>query len=206
MLFSSIALGVAHLSWLDPQISSLVPVLKSYWLTIHVSVITSSYGFLAISACIGFINLILMALRNVNNKKTSLTIKELNIFNHMSMFVGLALLTIGTFLGGVWANESWGSYWSWDPKETWSWVSIVIYAMIIHTFYIKKFYNEYIFSVLSLLAIYSVLMTYLGVNYYLAGLHSYAKGDPVPIPTWLYVFMGITALVIVAGFKKRKLT
>lgn len=205
MLFSSIALGVAHLSWLDPQISSLVPVLKSYWLTIHVSVITSSYGFLAISACLGFLNLVLMIFRNVENKRTTLTIKELNIFNHMTMFVGLGLLTIGTFLGGVWANESWGSYWSWDPKETWSWVSIVLYAMMIHTFYIPKFYSEYIFSVLSLAGIYSVLMTYLGVNYYLAGLHSYAKGDSVPIPTWLYVFMAVTIVVIVAAYRKRKL-
>ncbi len=205
MLFSALALGVAHLSWLDPQISSLVPVLKSYWLTIHVSVITASYGFLAISACLGFVNLLLLALRNPDNKRTTLTIKELNIFNHMSMIVGLGLLTIGTFLGGVWANESWGAYWSWDPKETWSWVSIVLYAMVIHTYYIPKLYSVYSFSVMSLFSIYSILMTYLGVNYYLAGLHSYAKGDPVPIPTWLYVMVAITIVVALSGYRKRKL-
>ncbi len=205
MLFSSLALGVAHLSWMDPQISSLVPVLKSYWLTIHVSIITSSYGFLAISACLGLTNLLLMVLKDNNNRRTALTIRELNYFNHMSIFVGLALLTIGTFLGGIWANESWGSYWSWDPKETWSWVSIILYALILHTYYVKKIYSEYFFSVASVTTFYSILMTYLGVNYYLAGLHSYAKGDPVPIPIWLYVMTAMIFVLFGVSYRKRQL-
>ncbi|HKL34565.1 MAG TPA: cytochrome c biogenesis protein CcsA, partial [Tangfeifania sp.] len=130
---SGISLFVAHLSWMNPEITPLVPVLKSYWLTIHVSVITASYGFLGLSAFLGIMVLILMVLRTSRNQhKVNIFINQLTTINEMSATIGLYFLTIGTFLGGVWANESWGRYWGWDPKETWSLITIVIYSFVVH--------------------------------------------------------------------------
>ena len=123
----------------------------------------------------------------------------------MSIMVGVVLLTIGNFLGGVWANESWGRYWGWDPKETWALVTILIYAIILHLRFIKSLYSAYNFAVVSTLAYTSVIMTYFGVNYYLAGLHSYAKGDPVPIPDFVPVTYAILFIVIALAFRNRKI-
>ncbi|MDF1875561.1 cytochrome c biogenesis protein CcsA [Sulfurimonas sp. SAG-AH-194-I05] len=205
-ILTGLILFVAHLNWMDPQVTNLVPVLNSYWLSIHVSMITSSYGFLGLSALLGFLTIILFILKTPNNEKhISLSIKELNSINEMSIMVGLVLLTIGNFLGGVWANESWGRYWGWDPKETWALVTILIYAMVLHMRFVKSFYNDFNFSVISLLSFTSVLMTYFGVNYYLAGMHSYAKGDPVPVPDFVPITYLIVFLVIALAFRNRKL-
>ncbi len=204
-LLASITLMVAHLSWMDPQITNLVPVLKSYWLTIHVSVITASYGFLALCALLGFLSLILMIFKSEKNKqRIDLTIAELTNINHISMIAGLYLLTIGTFLGGVWANESWGRYWGWDPKETWSLITIIIYTFVTHTRFIPALYNKYSFNLLSLLAFASVLMTYFGVNYYLSGLHSYASGDPVPIPDFVYYTLAVIFIIALAAWYRNR--
>jgi len=166
---------VAHLNNINPQITNLVPVLKSYWLLIHVAVITSSYGFLGVGSMLGLLNLILFALRN--KKDLDNQIKQLNNIIYISLYIGLAMLSIGTFLGGVWANESWGRYWSWDPKETWSLITMIVYAIVIHTKMIPKMKGEFIFSLLSFLSFFYVLMTYFGVNFYIAqGLHSYGQG------------------------------
>ncbi|MDD2789578.1 MAG: cytochrome c biogenesis protein CcsA [Sulfurimonas sp.] len=205
-ILAGLILFVAHLNWMDPQVTNLVPVLNSYWLSIHVSMITGSYGFLGLGALLGFISLTLFILKNEKNAtQISFAIKELNSINEMSLMVGLVLLTVGNFLGGVWANESWGRYWGWDPKETWALVTILIYAVVLHLRFIKQVYNDFSFSVISLLAFTSVLMTYFGVNYYLAGLHSYAKGDPVPIPDFVPVTYTIIFLMIVLAYRNRKL-
>ncbi|WP_430817119.1 cytochrome c biogenesis protein CcsA [Carboxylicivirga sp. RSCT41] len=194
--FAGIILMVAHLSWMNPEITNLVPVLKSYWLTIHVAIITASYGFLALGALLGFLNLVLFGVKSPkNNKAFSLTIEELSGIAEMSMTVGLYFLTIGAFLGGVWANESWGRYWGWDPKETWSAVTIVVYAFVLHMRFIPGMKGLTTFNFWSLISFSSVLMTYLGVNYYLAGMHSYAKGDPVPIPSFVYYTIVVVAVV-----------
>ena len=166
---------VAHLNNISPQITNMVPVLKSYWLLIHVAVITSSYGFLGVGSMLGLLNLILFAM----NKKYKLEnqIKQLNNIIYIALYIGLALLSIGTFLGGVWANESWGRYWSWDPKETWSLISMIVYALVIHGKMIPKLRGEFIFSLMSFLSFFFILMTYFGVNFYIAqGLHSYGQG------------------------------
>ena len=205
-IVSGLILFVAHLSWMNPQVTNLVPVLNSYWLSIHVSMITASYGFLALGALLGFINLILYNIRtNANEKHISLTIKELNAISEMSLMIGLVMLTVGNFLGGVWANESWGRYWGWDPKETWALVTILVYAVVVHLRFIKSIYSEFNFAVISLLAFTSVLMTYFGVNYYLAGMHSYAKGDPVPIPDFVPITYTIVFIVIALAFRNRKI-
>ncbi|WP_434579855.1 cytochrome c biogenesis protein CcsA [Sulfurimonas sp. NW15] len=205
-ILAGLILFVAHLSWMNPQITNLVPVLNSYWLSIHVSMITASYGFLGLGALLGFITLLLFIVKNdKNDKQISLSIKELNAINEMSLIIGLVLLTVGNFLGGVWANESWGRYWGWDPKETWALVTILVYAVVIHVRFIKSIYNDFNYSVISLLAFTSVLMTYFGVNYYLAGMHSYAKGDPVPIPDFVPVTYAIVFIIIALAFRNRKL-
>jgi cytochrome c-type biogenesis protein CcsB len=167
---------VAHLNNIDPQITNMVPVLKSYWLLIHVAVITSSYGFLAVGGMLGLLNMILFAFKNKFD--LDFQIKEINNIIYLSLYIGLAVLSVGTFLGGVWANESWGRYWSWDPKETWSLISIIAYAIIIHTKFIPKMRGEFIFSLLAFLSFFFVLMTYFGVNFYIAqGLHAYGRGE-----------------------------
>ncbi|MBL1244282.1 MAG: cytochrome c biogenesis protein CcsA [Sulfurimonas sp.] len=205
-ILSGLILFVAHLNWMNPQVTNLVPVLNSYWLSIHVSMITASYGFLGLGALLGFITLLLFVIKTQKNEKQiTLSIKELNSINEMSLMVGLVLLTVGNFLGGVWANESWGRYWGWDPKETWALVTILVYAVVIHLRFIKSLYSEFNFSVISLLSFTSVLMTYFGVNYYLAGMHSYGKGDPVPIPDFVPVTYSILAVVILLAFRNRKI-
>lgn len=202
---SSVILMVAHLSWMDPEVTNLVPVLKSYWLTIHVSVITASYGFLALSTLLGLINLILMIFKSSGNKeKFNNKINELSAINERSVIIGLYLLTIGTFLGGIWANESWGRYWGWDPKETWALVSVLIYSFIVHMRFIPGMRGKFAFNFATLISYSSILMTYFGVNYYLSGLHSYAKGDPVPVPTFVYYSLAIVAVISILAYVKEQ--
>ncbi len=195
-VFSGIVLLVSHLSWMNPEITPLVPVLKSYWLTIHVAVIVASYGFLGLGAFLAFFNLIIIGLRKSGNKNLDLTIIELTSIIEMGLTIGLYLMTIGSFLGGVWANESWGRYWGWDPKETWSLITVVVYAVILHLRFIPSLKGVVTFNVAALLGMFSILMTYLGVNYYLAGMHSYAKGDPVPVPVFVYYLIMIVLVVV----------
>ena len=203
-----IMMGFAHGgSALDPQITPLVPVLKSYWLIIHVAIITASYGFFALSMVIAMIVLFFYIFANKTIYKIhhDTTIKELTIVSEMSLTIGLYFLTVGTFLGGIWANESWGRYWSWDPKETWAFISIMIYAFVLHMRLVPGLRGRWAFHVASLFSISTIVMTYFGVNYYLSGLHSYAAGDPIPVPIWVYLgvaFMFTLAIVSYIKFKK----
>jgi cytochrome c-type biogenesis protein CcsB len=203
---SGIALFVAHLSWMNPEVTNLVPVLKSYWLTIHVAVITGSYGFIGLSAFLGILVLILIALRNRNNSgKTTTIIDQLTTINEMSAMAGLYSPTNGTFLGAVWANESWGRYWGWDPKETWSLITVLIYSFIVHMRMIPSLKGIYNFNMASVLGFTSVLMTYFGVNYYLTGLHSYGSGVTNGIHWAIPVcFILLAALMIYSWKKYRK--
>lgn len=200
-LVAMIMMGFAHGgSMLDPQITPLEPVLKSYWLMIHVGIITSSYGFFGLSAVLSSISLILFSVRPT--KKIAHSIKEMTIVNEMALTVGIFALAVGTFLGGMWANESWGRYWSWDPKETWALISVIIYAVVLHLRLVPKLKGKLTFNIVSLWAIWSIIFTYFGVNYYLTGLHSYAAGDPIPIPAWIYITAaGMLILSLVAYFR-----
>ncbi len=204
IIVAAIFMFTAHLTSIDPQITNLVPVLKSYWLTIHVSVLTASYGFFGLSAILGFLTLILFIFRK-RKPHLDKTIKHVTAINEISLIIGLTAITIGNFLGGVWANESWGRYWGWDPKETWAYVSIVIYVFVVHMRFVKKLNTPYAFSVASLLSFSSILMTYFGVNFYLSGLHSYATGDPVPIPMWVYYVTALVFITIALAYKNRNL-
>ncbi len=200
-ILASVILFVAHLSWMDPEITNLVPVLKSYWLMIHVSVITASYGFLALGMLLGFLNLVLMIFKTPKNyERLSEKVAQITAINERTLIVGLYMLTLGMFLGGVWANESWGKYWGWDPKETWALVSVLIYSFVSHMRLMPGMKSRFTYNAASVLAFFSILMTYFGVNYYLSGLHSYAKGDPVPIPTFVYYTVATIFIVIVAAY------
>ncbi len=199
---TSVVLMVAHMNWMDPSIANLEPVLDSYWLMIHVAVIVMSYGPFALGMILGVICLFLMIFTNSKNKeKMHLNIKELTIINEMALTVGLILLTIGNFLGGMWANESWGRYWGWDPKETWALISIIVYAFVIHMRLIPGLRGSYGFNLASVIAFASILMTYFGVNFYLAGLHSYASGDQIISLKFIGIACAIVALLGFFGYR-----
>jgi len=202
-ILAGLTLFVAHLSWMDPQITNLVPVLKSYWLTIHVSVISASYGFLGLGALLGIVVLLLITFRKKAKPHIDDAIRKIVQIDEMALLLGIVLLSIGNLLGAVWANESWGRYWSWDPKETWTLVSILVYATLLHFRYIPSLNTAFVFASWSTLSYATILMTYFGVNYFLSGLHSYAAGDPVPVPPFVYYTLGAVIALIILAYSKR---
>lgn len=197
-LLAWLLLFVAHLNIMDPEMGSLVPVLQSYWLMIHVAIITGSYAFLGLSAILGLMVLCMNLFMNDRNKRLiSMTTKELTHNSEMIMIIGLFMLTIGTFLGGVWANESWGRYWGWDAKETWALASVIVYSIFLHFRFVPGLKGQNAFTIASLWGFASIIMTFFGVNYYLSGLHSYATGDPLGIPLWVPITVAILLLLTV---------
>lgn len=209
---SSVALSVAtvmggavimisQLNFLDPEITPLVPVLKSYWLMLHVAVVTASYGFFGVGALLGLVSLVVM----VSTRKRSVLAKveELAVINEMSLIIGLVLLTAGVFLGAVWANESWGRYWGWDPKETWALITMMAYAFVLHARLILALRGTLAFSVMSIFALYTVLMTFFGVNYYLTGMHSYGSGHSINILAVVIPSAAVIALTVAAIIRSR---
>ncbi len=206
-ILAGVTMGVAHMNFINPEITNLVPVLKSYWLMIHVATIISGDGFFGLGSILSLLVLILYIMRGKNGSENiDRSIKELTNLSEMGLIIGLFLLTIGNFLGGVWANESWGRYWGWDAKETWAAVTILIYATVLHLRFIPALKSNFIYNVSATWAYSTVLMTYFGVNYYLSGLHSYAAGDPVPIPMWVYYAVaGLLVLTLLAA-RNRKLS
>jgi len=205
-LLAGFTMLVAHLSFINPQITTLVPVLKSYWLMIHVATIISGDGFLGLGSMLSLMVLVLYIIRGKNgHTNIDRSIKELTNLAEMSLIIGLMLMTVGNFLGGVWANESWGRYWGWDSKETWAAVTILIYAVVLHLRFIPRLNDRFIFNIASTWAYSTVLMTYFGVNYYLSGLHSYAAGDPVPIPEWVYYAVAGLFVLSLLAYRNRKM-
>ncbi len=197
-IFAGILIMVSEMNWMDPVITPLVPVLQSYWLMIHVAVIMCGYGFFAIGFLLGLTNLILMMYTHPSEIIRK-QIHKTAIINEITLLLGLCLMTAGTFLGAVWANEAWGRYWGWDPKETWALITILIYVAIIHVRFIPRFNTPYALSAMSVVGFSSVLMTYLGVNFFFSGMHSYGSGDA---PTQLYaiaiVYAALLALCLIA--------
>ena len=195
-MLGGVVLFVSNLGWLDPQITPLVPVLKSPWLMIHVSVITASYGFFGICAMCGLTSLVTIL--------AGRSLPELRKINELSLNIGLVLLTAGIFFGAIWANESWGRYWGWDPKETWALITMVVYAIISHSHFMPRLNNDYAFAAMSLGAISTVLMTFFGVNYYLSGLHSYgSSGDISLLPVGIVAAV-VAGLIVAAGMKYKR--
>jgi cytochrome c assembly protein family membrane protein len=154
---------------------------------------------------LGAINLLLMILTTSKNReKIKGVIDELTIVNELALTVGLIMLTIGNFLGAQWANESWGRYWGWDPKETWALVSIMVYAFVIHMRIVPSLRGVWSFNFASVVAFASILMTYFGVNFYLSGLHSYASGEKVITPNFVYYAAVLVVILGIVSFIRRK--
>lgn len=187
-VFAAAPLLVAHLNLMSPELTNLVPVLKSYWLTIHVATITTSYAVFGFIAMVAFLNLIIMAFLKPRSNRFDAVVDEFTTLNSVLLPIALFLITIGCFLGGVWANESWGTYWSWDPKETWCLVSILVYSFIAHMHHIKGLHTRYYQNLFLFLAFSVILMTYFGVNYFLGGMHSYGKGAAFDFSPGLWAF------------------
>lgn len=202
-LFGGVILFVSGLNWMDPEINPLVPVLKSPWLMFHVAVIVAAYGFFGVGCLLGITNMGLMAFGGKKRAALlSARISELTVINEMALWIGLALMTIGTFLGAIWANVSWGRYWGWDPKETWALVTMVLYAVVLHLRLVKRWYSTWSFNFLSVLCFSSVLMTFLGVNYFLSGMHSYGENEHVG-GLFGYLIVILILLVLLGVFSKR---
>ena len=188
-------LWAAYQNWIDPEIANLQPVLNSYWLMIHVAIIVASYGPFALGMILGIVSLVLIFFTNEKNKsKMELNINEISYINEMALTIGLIMLSIGNFLGGQWANESWGRYWGWDPKETWALISIMVYAFVIHARFVPALRGKWIFNLMSVFAFISILFTYYGVNFHLVGLHSYASGEAHSL-SWIWYSLGTIGLI-----------
>ena len=206
VFLGGVTMAVAHMNFVNPEITNLVPVLKSYWLMIHVATIISGDGFLGLGSILSLLVLVLYIMKRGENENIDRSIKELTNIAEMSLIVGLFLMTVGNFLGGVWANESWGRYWGWDSKETWAGVTILVYATVLHLRFIPKLNNPFAFNVASLWSYSTVIMTYFGVNYYLSGLHSYAAGAPIPLPSWVIPsVIALFVLTLVAAKTKENI-
>ena len=201
---TAMILAAAYMNWIDPEIANLQPVLNSYWLMIHVAVIVASYGPFALGFILGAVSLLLILFTNEKNKaKIDLNIQEITYINELALTIGLIMLTIGNFLGGQWANESWGRYWGWDPKETWALISIMVYAFVIHARFVPSLRGKWIFNLMSMFAFISILFTYYGVNFHLVGLHSYASGEAHSL-SWIWYSLGGIALFGAVSYPKYK--
>ena len=201
---TAMILWAANLNWIDPEIANLQPVLNSYWLMIHVAVIVASYGPFALGFILGAVSLLLISFTNEKNKaKMDLNIQEITYINELALTIGLIMLTIGNFLGGQWANESWGRYWGWDPKETWALISIMVYAFVIHARFVPSLRGKWTFNLMSMFAFVSILFTYYGVNFHLVGLHSYASGEAHSL-SWIWYSLGGITLVGAISYPKYK--
>ncbi|TDD97502.1 cytochrome c biogenesis protein [Flavobacterium cellulosilyticum] len=201
---TAMILTAAYMNWIDPEIANLQPVLNSYWLMIHVAIIVASYGPFALGMILGVVSLLLILFTTAENRdKMKLNIKEITYINEMALTVGLIMLSIGNFLGGQWANESWGRYWGWDPKETWALISIMVYAFVIHSRFVPSLRGKWVFNLMSVFAFVSILFTYFGVNFHLVGLHSYASGEAKSL-SWIWYSLGTIALFGAITYPKYK--
>ncbi|HNW52306.1 MAG TPA: cytochrome c biogenesis protein CcsA [Prolixibacteraceae bacterium] len=199
---------VAGMNNANPEIGNLVPVLKSYWLSIHVAVITSSYALFAMVMMMALVNMTLyLVAPPANYSQIVEKTKQLGAMIQVFLIIGLYLMTTGTILGAVWANESWGHYWSWDSKESWALISILVYAFVAHIRLIPSLQNEFWKNMAAFWAFSSILMTFFGVNYFLTGMHSYAGEGDATIPAWLYVVVILLIVfTILSGNRFHKLS
>ena len=192
-----VILCVANLGFMDPQITPLMPVLQSYWLNIHVSTITASYAFFVmayLSSLAGLVGLVCRA-KSVPN---------LAVLTEIVLTLGLVLLVIGTFLGGIWANESWGRYWGWDPKETWSLILAVVYMLVLHARFLPRLNSPFALFCGACVGFFIMLMTYFGVNYFLSGKHSYATGESNGVPLSVFVLMVLNLALMLTAWLRSK--
>jgi cytochrome c-type biogenesis protein CcsB len=203
---SGLMLRLAHSGNTDPAIGTLAPVLKSKWLVIHVSVITASYGFFLLGGLIALcILLMLAAAPRRSDAGLGGTVRRMSQVQEWTLLAGLLLVMLGNVFGAVWANESWGRYWGWDPKETWTLIVIIAYTAALHVRLIRPLNRPYWLSVFSIAGIACVTMTYWGVNTLLSGMHSYASGGTRSVPEGIWISAAGFLLLAAAAFRKRNL-
>lgn len=170
------AVAMAYASFadrIDSSIKPLIPALQSNWLTAHVVTCFIGYGAFAVAAALGL--MYLLKKRAATLQGTGALLPDLTVLDeliHKSIIFGFLWLSAGIISGAVWANEAWGTYWSWDPKETWSIITWFFYALILHARFTRG-WNGSLLASLSLIGLGVVLFTYFGVNFFLSGLHSY---------------------------------
>lgn len=162
-LISGFFLLVSHINQIDPAIGQMMPVLNSPLLSIHVSIIMMSYALLSLTFICGIMGI---CLRSHG--------EELQALSRIFLYPALTTMGYGIFIGAIWANVSWGNYWSWDSKETWALITFIIYAVVVHTQSLPVFRKPLVYHIYITLAFLSIAMTYFGVNYFLTGMHSYA--------------------------------
>lgn len=162
-LISGFFLLVSHINQMDPAIGQMMPVLNSPLLSIHVSIIMMSYALLSLTFICGIMGI---CLRSHG--------EELQALSRIFLYPALTTMGFGIFIGAIWANVSWGNYWSWDSKETWALITFMIYAVVVHTLSLPVFRKPLVYHIYITLAFLSIAMTYFGVNYFLTGMHSYA--------------------------------
>lgn len=162
-LISGFFLLVSHINQMDPAIGQMMPVLNSPLLSIHVSIIMMSYALLSLTFICGIMGI---CLRSHG--------EELQALSRIFLYPALTTMGFGIFIGAIWANVSWGNYWSWDSKETWALITFMIYAVVVHTHSLPVFRKPLVYHIYITLAFLSIAMTYFGVNYFLTGMHSYA--------------------------------
>ncbi|WP_125040151.1 cytochrome c biogenesis protein CcsA [Bacteroides faecalis] len=176
-LLSGFALLVSYLGQMNPQITPLMPVLVSPWLSIHVSLIMMSYALFAFIMLNGILVLCILKKdttisESANNDER---VEQLTLLSRLLLYPATFFLSAGIFLGAVWANVSWGRYWAWDPKEVWALITFLVYGIAFHSHSLHIFRKPLFFHIYMILAFLTVLMTYFGVNYILGGMHSYAN-------------------------------
>lgn len=162
-LISGFFLLVSHINQMDPAIGQMMPVLNSPLLSIHVSIIMMSYALLSLTFICGIMGI---CMRSHG--------EELQALSRIFLYPALTTMGFGIFIGAIWANVSWGTYWSWDSKETWALITFMIYAVVVHTQSLPVFHKPLVYHIYITLAFLSIAMTYFGVNYFLTGMHSYA--------------------------------
>lgn len=192
-LLGAAILTLSDYSSLDPFVSPLVPVLRSnYWLLIHVLTITLGYAAATLAMGLGHLWLVLF----VVNRGSSPSLKTIEKYLYQAVQVTVLFIGAGTILGGVWANQSWGRYWGWDPKETWALISLLGFLAIVHA-RVVGVVGGFGTAVAAILAWQNVLFCWYGVNYFLVGLHSYAGGDTsVYVPWQVFVWAGVEAIFL----------
>lgn len=173
-IMSGFALLVSHISQMSPAISHLMPVLNSPLLSLHVTVIMISFALLSLTFVCGLTAMLLMIVSRVQSKDVSIQLQSLQTLSQIFLYPAMTTLGIGIFVGAIWANVSWGTYWSWDSKEVWALIVFMIYAILLHDKSIPVLRRPISFHLFTVFAFLTVLMTYFGVNYMLTGMHSYA--------------------------------
>ena len=205
-ILSGILLIITHMPSVNSAVSPLPPILKSRWFILHVSTAMVSYGFFLIGTVMALLNLLASAF-SISGKESRIKdkIPLWSKITEQAFWIGLLLLTIGSLLGAIWANEAWGRYWGWDPKESWTLIVILSYSLVLHLRFVFLSHWRYWLNVFSFPAFGTLLMTYLGVNIFFSGMHSYGGVRGGQFLLIIFWFIGVWGVLSLLAYRNRKL-